>query len=147
MTPRGQRQTVDRVMRRLPPPARSQLPAPGDDGNEIPQTGDFADGFERLPRVSMHHHQIAGLQLNVAFRAPLAFEILFDVDPHRDAVSIWILTEDLDRGLFSSVGESARLGDGVEHSHWPRHDDDSLTVNFSQHDDLRACGLDQLDAD
>src|SRR5262245_34914887 len=89
---RGRRQTVDCVMRRLPPPARSQLPAPGDDGNEISQTGDCADSSERLPRVSMHHHQIAGLQRNVAFRAPLAFDILFDVDPHRDAVSIWILT-------------------------------------------------------
>jgi hypothetical protein len=32
--------------------------------------------------------------------------MLFDVDPHRDAGCIWILTENLDRGLVSGAGES-----------------------------------------
>src|SRR5215468_11270668 len=100
-----------------------RLPAPGDDANEASQTSDCADISDRLPRVSMHHHQIAGLQRNVAFRATLTFEIFFDVDPHRDAGSVWFLTENLDRGFFSGVGEPARLGDGVEQPHRSIHDD------------------------
>src|SRR5215470_5443619 len=96
-----------------------RLPAPGDDAYEASQTGDCADIYERLPRVSIHHHQIAGLQQNVALRATLTFEIFFDVDPHRDAGSVRLLTENLDRGFFSGVGESALLGDGVEQPHRP----------------------------
>src|SRR5262249_41325692 len=45
-----------------------RLPAPGYDANEASQTGDGADISERLPRVSVYHHQVAGLQRNVAFR-------------------------------------------------------------------------------
>src|SRR5215813_9377590 len=94
-----------------------RLPTPGYDANEASQTGYCADISERLPRVSMHHHQIAGLQRNIAFRATLTFEIFFDVDPHRDAGSVRLLTENLDRGFFSGVREPARLGDGVEQPH------------------------------
>src|SRR5215813_1245926 len=94
-----------------------RLPTPGYDANEASQTGDCADISERLPRVSMHHHQIAGLQRYIAFRATLTFEIFFDVDPHRDAGSVRLLTENLDRGFFSGVGESTRLGNGVEQPH------------------------------
>src|SRR5262245_22238750 len=123
------------------------LPASGDDGKETSQAGDRADIPERLPRVSMHHYQIAGLQRNVAFRAPLAFEIFFDIDPHRAAVPIRVLAENLDRGFFSGIGESSRLGDGVEQSHRSRHDDYPRATDFPEHADLGARGLDQLDDD
>jgi hypothetical protein len=101
LTPRWRRQTADHSMRRLPTLARSQIPSPGDDGNETSHTGDCADGSERLPGASLGHYQIACLQRNVAF--PLAFEMLFDVDPHRNTVSIWLLTENPDRELSSGA--------------------------------------------
>src|SRR4030095_10182047 len=94
-----------------------RLPAPGYDANEASQTSDCADISERLPRVSVYHHQVAGLQRNVAFRATLTFQIFFDVYAHRDAGPVRLLTENLDRGFLSGVREPARLGDGVEQPH------------------------------